>query len=70
MLQGCGHNPTGADPTPQQWQGILAAALERRLFVFLDNAYQVGGGRGVGWGGVGGGRARVLEQRSRRGQPT
>lgn len=40
VLQGCGHNPTGADPTPQQWQGILAAAQERQLFVFLDNAYQ------------------------------
>ncbi|KAL4451958.1 hypothetical protein ABPG75_007620 [Micractinium tetrahymenae] len=40
VLQGCGHNPTGVDPTPQQWQGILAAAQERQLFVFMDNAYQ------------------------------
>lgn len=56
VLQGCGHNPTGVDPTPQQWQGILAAAQQRRLFVFLDNAYQVLG--------------RVLSLRLKGGRPT
>ncbi len=52
VLHACAHNPTGVDPTPEQWRGILAAVRERRLLPFFDSAYQVwmgvdGCGRGV-----------------------
>lgn len=43
MLQACGQNPTGVDPTPEQWQGILEVAQQRNFFVLLDQAYQVCG---------------------------
>jgi hypothetical protein len=41
VLHACAHNPTGVDPTPQQWQGILRAVRDRRLLPFFDSAYQV-----------------------------
>lgn len=41
LLHACAHNPTGVDPTPQQWQGILRAVQEKRLLPFFDSAYQV-----------------------------
>lgn len=25
LLHACAHNPTGVDPTPRQWEGILQA---------------------------------------------
>ena len=31
---------SGVDPTPEQWQGILDAALAKKLLVFFDSAYQ------------------------------
>eukprot|EP00891_Asterochloris_glomerata_P004767 jgi/Astpho2/4767/Aster-00315 len=40
LLHACAHNPTGVDPTPEQWQGILKVVRERRLLPFLDSAYQ------------------------------
>ncbi|EFN51704.1 hypothetical protein CHLNCDRAFT_59799 [Chlorella variabilis] len=40
LLHACAHNPTGVDPTPEQWQGILDAALAKKLLVFFDSAYQ------------------------------
>lgn len=40
LLHACAHNPTGVDPTPEQWRGILAAVQERRLLPFFDSAYQ------------------------------
>ena len=41
LLHACAHNPTGVDPTPEQWQGILKVVQERRLLPFFDSAYQV-----------------------------
>ena len=40
LLHACAHNPTGVDPTPDQWQGILKAVQERHLLPFFDSAYQ------------------------------
>ncbi|DBA88905.1 hypothetical protein WJX79_000402 [Trebouxia sp. C0005] len=40
LLHACAHNPTGVDPTPEQWQGILKVVQERRLLPFFDSAYQ------------------------------
>ena len=42
LLHACAHNPTGVDPTPDQWQGILRVVQQRRLLPFFDSAYQVG----------------------------
>lgn len=40
LLHGCCHNPTGIDPTPEQWQ-IIGDVLEaRRLLPLIDFAYQ------------------------------
>jgi aromatic-amino-acid transaminase len=40
LLHGCCHNPTGANPAPQEWQA-LADVLERRSAVpLIDLAYQ------------------------------
>jgi aspartate aminotransferase len=41
VLHACAHNPTGVDPTAEQWQGILRVVQERRLLPFFDSAYQV-----------------------------
>ena len=43
LLHACAHNPTGVDPTPEQWQGILKVVQQRRLLPFIDSAYQVSG---------------------------
>lgn len=40
LLHACAHNPTGVDPTPDQWQGILRVVQKRRLLPFFDSAYQ------------------------------
>jgi aromatic-amino-acid transaminase len=40
VLHACCHNPTGVDPTAQQWAQILATVRERGLIPFLDFAYQ------------------------------
>lgn len=40
LLQACAHNPTGVDPTPDQWQSIANIMRERGLFPFFDIAYQ------------------------------
>jgi aspartate aminotransferase/aromatic-amino-acid transaminase len=40
LLHGCCHNPTGADPTPQQWNELAALFKRRPLVPFLDFAYQ------------------------------
>lgn len=40
MLQACAHNPTGVDPSKDQWKEILQVVKSRKLFPFLDNAYQ------------------------------
>ncbi|KAK5081576.1 Aspartate aminotransferase, cytoplasmic [Lithohypha guttulata] len=40
VLHPCAHNPTGVDPTEDQWKQIAALMKERDLFPFLDCAYQ------------------------------
>ncbi|KAJ1788054.1 hypothetical protein LPJ59_005608 [Coemansia sp. RSA 2399] len=40
VLHACAHNPTGIDPTPEQWQQIADAMEEREHFPFFDCAYQ------------------------------
>lgn len=40
VLHACCHNPTGVDPTPEQWQRIANVVKERDLVPFLDIAYQ------------------------------
>lgn len=40
LLHVCAHNPTGVDPTIQQWGRIAEVMKERNLFPFFDSAYQ------------------------------
>lgn len=40
VLHGCCHNPTGIDPTPNQWQVIADALDEARALPLVDFAYQ------------------------------
>ena len=40
LLHGCCHNPTGIDPTPEQWQALADVVYERGLVPLLDFAYQ------------------------------
>ncbi len=40
LLHGCCHNPTGADPTPEQWRQIASVLRERGLLPLVDFAYQ------------------------------
>lgn len=41
LLHGCAHNPTGIDPTPEQWVKIADVIQERNHIPFFDVAYQV-----------------------------
>lgn len=40
LLHVCAHNPTGVDPTPEQWQRIADVCKKRQLYPFFDSAYQ------------------------------
>jgi len=40
VLHACCHNPTGVDPSAQQWQHIADVMQQRQLVPFLDIAYQ------------------------------
>merc|ERR1719426_712748 len=40
LLHACAHNPTGVDPTNQQWPQIVEAIKARKVVPLLDNAYQ------------------------------
>jgi aspartate aminotransferase len=40
LLHACAHNPTGVDPTQEQWKQIAAVMRERGHFPFFDTAYQ------------------------------
>ncbi len=46
VLHACCHNPTGYDLSPQQWDRVVETMKARRLFAFLDMAYQ-GFGQGI-----------------------
>ena len=39
-LHGCAHNPTGVDPTKEQWSAIAGAVEANELVPFFDVAYQ------------------------------
>ncbi|MEM7504385.1 MAG: amino acid aminotransferase [Pseudomonadota bacterium] len=40
LFHACCHNPSGLDPTPQQWREIAAVVADRGLVPFIDMAYQ------------------------------
>eukprot|EP00933_Yihiella_yeosuensis_P029265 TRINITY_DN2293_c0_g1_i1.p1 TRINITY_DN2293_c0_g1~~TRINITY_DN2293_c0_g1_i1.p1 ORF type:complete len:413 (+),score=94.47 TRINITY_DN2293_c0_g1_i1:86-1324(+) len=40
LLHACAHNPTGVDPTEDQWKQILALCKEKKLIPLMDSAYQ------------------------------
>ena len=40
VLHACAHNPTGIDPTTEQWKAIADVIEEKKLFPFFDCAYQ------------------------------
>lgn len=39
LLHTCAHNPTGCDPSREQWRDIGAVVKERGLFPVFDSAY-------------------------------
>lgn len=41
LLHGCAHNPTGIDPTPEQWERLADLIEEKAHLPFFDVAYQV-----------------------------
>lgn len=40
LLHACAHNPTGVDPTEEQWRAISDAVKEGEHYPFFDMAYQ------------------------------
>jgi aspartate/tyrosine/aromatic aminotransferase len=46
LLQGCCHNPTGTDLSPEQWQQIAEHLQRKGVLPFIDQAYY-GLGRGL-----------------------
>lgn len=40
LLHACAHNPTGVDPTKEQWAEVAAIMKEKNHFPFFDTAYQ------------------------------
>lgn len=40
ILHACAHNPTGVDPTQEQWKQIADLMERKKLFPFFDCAYQ------------------------------
>lgn len=40
LLQACAHNPTGVDPTQEQWIELSHLVKKRNLLPFIDIAYQ------------------------------
>lgn len=40
LLHACAHNPTGMDPSPEQWAQIASLCERKGLFPFFDTAYQ------------------------------
>jgi aspartate/tyrosine/aromatic aminotransferase len=40
LMHACCHNPTGLDPSPEQWQILSSTIKERELIPFFDCAYQ------------------------------
>ncbi len=46
LLHACCHNPTGIDPTPEQWAEIAELAVQRGMLPLIDFAYH-GFGEGL-----------------------
>ena len=46
LLHACGHNPTGVDLSPAQWDALIPVLRDRELLPYLDLAYQ-GFGDGI-----------------------
>jgi aspartate/tyrosine/aromatic aminotransferase len=40
LLHACAHNPTGVDPTVDQWKQICEVMKTNNLIPFFDSAYQ------------------------------
>ncbi len=40
LLHACAHNPTGVDPSTEQWKQMSQLMLKKQLFPFFDMAYQ------------------------------
>jgi len=40
LLHACAHNPTGVDPTKDQWKQILNVMQQKGHMAFFDSAYQ------------------------------
>ena len=40
LLHACAHNPTGVDPTQEQWEVLAATFAKRGLLAVFDSAYQ------------------------------
>mmetsp|Transcript_114505 Transcript_114505/g.278054 ORF Transcript_114505/g.278054 Transcript_114505/m.278054 type:complete len:441 (-) Transcript_114505:66-1388(-) len=40
LLHACAHNPTGIDPSHEQWRELCALAIKKELICIFDNAYQ------------------------------
>jgi len=40
LLHACAHNPTGVDPTQEQWKAIAEVMRAKKHFPFFDTAYQ------------------------------
>ena len=40
LLHTCAHNPTGVDPTKEQWARIMDVCKRQQLYPFFDTAYQ------------------------------
>lgn len=39
LLHTCAHNPTGVDPSKEQWEVILEIVQRKRLIPLFDTAY-------------------------------
>ncbi|TVY34674.1 Aspartate aminotransferase, cytoplasmic [Lachnellula subtilissima] len=39
ILHSCAHNPTGCDPSKEQWKKIASVIQDRHLFPIFDSAY-------------------------------
>jgi len=40
LLHTCAHNPTGVDPSEEQWNEIAQVCKDNNLYPFFDTAYQ------------------------------
>lgn len=40
LLHSCAHNPTGVDPTQDQWKAICEIVIRKKHYAFFDTAYQ------------------------------